>query len=198
MKYLKVLGLGLLAAAALMAFIGTGTASATVLCSTTSTPCNGVYKATTKWDASLIGKAIIEKTDGTKLSECQEGTFNGEISKAGNAKETVLLGVGGLTWGKCSIPTETVTWGELEVHAIAGTDNGTVTATKTEVTIWLSGADCIYGAGEGVHFGTLTGSFTDPILDVNATLPRTFGGILVPPALSGQPNIHSKNPHLSS
>ena len=41
MKHLKMLGLALLAAAALTALLGAGTASATELCSTNTSPCTG-------------------------------------------------------------------------------------------------------------------------------------------------------------
>lgn len=75
MKYLKMLGLAAVAAAALMAFVGAGTASAKegVLCSTTSNPCNSKWAAGTVIDFSLKGSAVWTNAEnGETLETCTE------------------------------------------------------------------------------------------------------------------------------
>jgi hypothetical protein len=54
MKYLKILGLAAVAAAAVMSIAGAGSASATVLCSTTADPC----PAGQKWPTLVVDFTI--------------------------------------------------------------------------------------------------------------------------------------------
>lgn len=64
MKYLKIVGLATVAAAALMAFIGAGEASATtLLLRDDESPCAGVntYEATTKVHGGLRGRGDLQK-----------------------------------------------------------------------------------------------------------------------------------------
>lgn len=158
MKHVKMLGLAAIAAAALMAFVGASTASATVLCKngTTTTTCSEPYgEVTIEAEQS---KAI--KLDTTfKTVECKKSTLKGPAS-AGSSTTTVSGPVESLTWGECNCTVTTLKGGTLEVHSIAGTDNGTLTSNGAEVTVSCStifgNVHCIY-VTENDDMGTLVG-----------------------------------------
>jgi hypothetical protein len=82
-KHLKMLGLAVVAAAALTAFIGAGTASATELCSTATTPCSGTkYLSGTKIEATST-KAVL-KTNILTVT-CTHSVIAGETTSNGGA-----------------------------------------------------------------------------------------------------------------
>ena len=186
MRYLKMFGLAVMAAMALMAFLGASTASATKLCKTTDTPhCSAGwhYPVGTVIKASLKGgtKAVFTDTPGTIKGECAESTLEGGMLNTGSETETVRVEVGApkLTWGSCTAEkTVTISGGLLEIHWISGSHNGTVTAVEFEVTVKSFGISCIYKAGAGIHLGALT-SGTQPTLDIN-TVMQVVGGFLCP------------------
>jgi hypothetical protein len=205
MKYLKMLGLAAVSAMALMAFLGAGTASATVLCKTAMTEgcaaAGWAYPAGTVIDSSLEGPAVLETTEGVEIDTCTEGTVKGATSNAGSSTETVSGNIEetedaggvktfpGLTWGNCTQTTDTLRSGSLEVHWIAGTDNGTVTGKNSRVTVNTFGVSCIFGtAGTGTHIGTLTATPKNAkgetekqaTLDIEAIVPKIEGGFLCP------------------
>jgi hypothetical protein len=182
MKYLKMLGLAAVAAAALMAFVGAGTASASVLCSTTTTPCTSPWKTGTVMDFSLVGTAKLTTTEGTVLDTCTGGTVKGNLEQGtstATAKGNVTAA--NLTWSGCTSTTDTLTGGTLEIHNIAGTSNGTVTAKEFRVTVDSFLGSCVMTVGTGVDLGTLTegkagtGSSPDVTLHVNAVVKRESG-----------------------
>src|SRR5215475_4114846 len=139
MKHAKMLALGAVALGAVMAFIGAGTASATVICSTTVEVCPTAQKwGAIPLDFSLVkeGSARLTETGGQPIVSCSESTVKGEITNTGSSTTTVTGPVNELTLKKCSLPVTVVKTANLEVHWIAGTSNGTVTADGTfEVTI---------------------------------------------------------------
>lgn len=193
MKYMKSFCLTMVITAALMAMAGAGTASATVLCATTSTPCTARYQAATAYDAEAVGNSIFEiPGNGTELTNCKEGIMEGEFENEGGATKTTFIWLGGIAWNECSAVTETVANGELEIHHIAGTDNGTVTALRTEVTIVFAGVDCVYGVGAATDLGTLTGGAE--ALDISATLVKVKGGILCPVSATWTAQYKVKKP----
>jgi hypothetical protein len=184
MKYLKMLGLAAVAAMALMAFAGAGTASATVLCkknptavppAVTGTECpkGEDYPSGTVIDGSqTTATAILETTGGSTLDTCTGSTVKGKTSTTGGATATVTGPIEELTWTGCTFPTSTVTKGSLEIHWIPGTHNGTLTAKGTEVTIntGFFGA-CTYGASAtGTDLGTITGG-NPATMTINALVP---------------------------
>ena len=191
MKYLKMLGIAAVAAMALMAFAGAGTASATVLCHSTSTPCTEKWKTGTepRFTVKPGTAGIWETTSGTVLAECPEGELRGVITSAGGATETVKTSVeaSGLTWQNVQgcFNTKTLEGGTLEIHAITGTDNGTVTVSGVKITIHNAFfGDCIYGFATGEHMGTLTSSGTgSSIIDINTVFLKKEGGITCPEEL---------------
>jgi hypothetical protein len=93
MKHLKMLGLALVAAAAFMAVIGAGTASATELCSTATTPCSGTkYGTGTIIDATLEPTTTAVLTTSITTVTCTASTVKGETTSAGGATTTAVTG----------------------------------------------------------------------------------------------------------
>jgi len=162
MKHAKMLALAAVVAGALMAFMATGTASATVLCSTTADPCPSAQKwpVNTVLDFSIpSGKqTVLVATEGTEIDRCSTSTVKGKITNAGSVTETVTGPVEETTWGSCTFTTTTLEMGKLEVHKIAGTSNGTVTADGTfRVTVnTILFGSCIWGITSGSDLGTIT------------------------------------------
>ena len=188
MKYVKMLGLAAVAAMALMAFLGAGTASATVLCKEAKTSgCTNDYgagqaiKATTTTGTT----AILETTGGVVLDTCTGSEISGAITNTGGASATVSGHIGpgttGLKWGTCSRVTNTLKVGNLEVHHIAGTDNGTLTATGgIEVTINTIFGSCVFGTGEALDVGKITGGSPATINTEKAVVPKISGNAACP------------------
>lgn len=176
MKYLKILGLAAVAAMALMAFAGT--ASATVLCNNnaSTTACSSKVAAGAHITGEAGGTSTLETTGGTVLVTCKKADLTGEVKSAGGSAATVSGPIKTLDFTECSKPVTTLVNGELEVHHIAGTDNGTVTAKNTQVTIagLFNNESCIYGAGNGLDLGTLVGG-APATLTVNTLVPRQLG-----------------------
>jgi len=200
MKCLKMLGLAAVAAAALMAIAGVGTASATVLCQTTTTSCSKKWESGTQLDfhvrAGTVGR--WGNTSGETLVECTEGLLQGKPS-AGSGSETVKMSVGAseFNWNSgCSgVQTKTLEGGTIEIHNITGTDNGTVTITGFTFTTTLFGATCTYGFLEATDLGVLTGSGTgDAILDISTSFSKKEGSFLCPLSLNWKEEFTQTGP----
>ena len=177
MKYLKMFGLAAVAAAAVTAAVGAGSASATVLCNNTTTFCTVKYVAPTGVEGTLIGSSVLEVAGS--INECSESTFEGEIEKNGSETETFTVKLTKWTWN-CKVKnTKTIANGMFEVHHINTTDNGTVTEIGTETTTEVGGATCTYGTGVGIDLGTFVGG-NNPILTVSVKIKKTAGGMLCP------------------
>ena len=190
MNYLKMLGLAAVAAAALMAIVGASTATATVLCDSTSTPCpeNEKWKVgtTVRFTVRSGTSGVWTDTSGSQIATCPEGEIQGNIAKAGSETSTVEIPVepSHFVWQSC-IHTETLEGGTLELHTISGTDNGTVTATGFKFTTVVNGIDCIYGFPTATTLGTLTASGEGrAVLDVKTTMVKREGSFLCPGTLN--------------
>lgn len=196
MKYVKMLALAALAAGALMALIGSGTASAAVICSTTLDPCPITQKwpGNTAIDFSIVAgqSAHLETTTGTELDTCKNSTIRGKLTVAGGEGVTATGPVEELTWGSCTFTTTTVTAAALEIKKVAGTSNGTVLADefieggvlkekRFEITINtpLFGS-CTYGVEPNKSLGELTEG-NPAIFHANVVVER-FGGAVDCPA----------------
>jgi hypothetical protein len=178
MKYIKMLGLAVVAAAAVMAFIGAGTASATVLCKTATNPCTEKHGDVTI-HGTLVGSATLE-SGSEVLDTCTASMIHGKVEQTGSATSTVSGKISELTWGSCTNPTTTVTLGSLEIHHIAGTNNGTLTAIGTEVTVsGIFGVSCTYGAGTGLDLGTVKGG-SPSIITISTKVKKTAGSFVCP------------------
>jgi len=179
MKYLKTLGLAALAAMAVMAFVGAGTASATELYSGATT-----LKAGTTIDASLTGSATLTTTEGTVLNTCKAGTIKGKITNPGSSTSTVTIGLEEFFFKECTEENITVSIGGLEVHHITGTRNGLVTSIPhpdtgafTEVTIQTTiFGSCVFTFANGGTVGTITGTTSgNATFHINAVATRKSG-----------------------
>jgi len=175
MKHIKTLGLIALAAMAVMALVGVGTASATELYKKTAGG-NETLKSGTSIVATLTGTANLTSTSGAALDTCTGGEVAGKTTNTGSSTETVNGNIEKLTWTGCTEPTETSTLGSLEIHNIAGTTNGTVTGKNSivKVNTTIFGAVCEYTVGEKLDLGTLRGATSST---GNATLEI---GVVVP------------------
>ncbi|HMI81370.1 MAG TPA: hypothetical protein VK480_06235 [Solirubrobacterales bacterium] len=174
MKYVKLLGLLAIAAATLMAFAGT--ASATTATSPKGTVYTGTYKGEAEGQTTLHGPVTIT---------CGQSTVEGSVEQHGSGVTTVGK-VSSLTFTECNNHITVLKTGTLEAHATVSGDNadGTLTSTGAEISIQLTslGITCIYGTNNtDIGTGTLTSSTTtggNATVDVaSAAIPRTGGSI---------------------
>lgn len=171
MRYLKILGLAVVAAMALAALAGAGAASATVLCKVSN--CTEKYPAGTAFHAETVKPSVMEwEEGGFKISEeCTKQTISGASENQGSATETVRLAIEKFTWQECPKEAETIKVPQLEVHYSAE-NVGTVTAKGGEFR-FKAGlfSSCFYTFGAGKTIGTLKGG-SEPILEVSGELER--------------------------
>jgi hypothetical protein len=152
MKYIKMLGLLAVAAAALMAFAGSASATE-IKSSTGSTPTIHAEAGTT----TLHGVTDIichNSTVAGTVSEHVSGTPKGSISTLtfGNCTQHVTV----LTDGSGANGT-----GTLEVHAAKKTGDGVLTSNGTRVTVTITslGLSCLFET-QNTTIGTVTGGKT--------------------------------------
>jgi len=160
MQFVKVIGLAAVAAAALMAFAGAGTASATVVCSTNTNPCTSKWPVGTKLSFSLKESSakLVTTDEKTTLDTCTASTAEGEVSNAGSSTTTVTGPVTSVTAGGCTFPTSSTQLSKLEAH-VGTAPNGTLTADgefRVTFNSVLFGS-CVYGVSAGASLGTVTG-----------------------------------------
>ncbi|MGN6215985.1 MAG: hypothetical protein ACTHN7_03375 [Solirubrobacterales bacterium] len=181
MKYLKMLGLAAVAAAALMAFAGAGSASATVLCHRAETPCLQKWPKGTEIEFTVRpGTKARWASEPTTVMECSSGDLKGSVASAGGSSETVKIPLSTFEWSGSCAPaiSSTLETGELEIHSISGSENGRVTlkgfTDRMENTPY---GTCVYTSGStGIGLGTLTASKTgEAIIDIETTLTRKEG-----------------------
>jgi hypothetical protein len=182
MKYMKTLGLAAVAAAALMALVGSSTASATVLCSTTTTPCNSVVPNHTKIGFEAEGSILLKQTvaeGGETFDTCKKSKLTGELSSASNPTGPITT----LDWEECTFTTTTVELGKLEVTGpLVGTSIGTVVAdAEIKVTISIPAfGSCVYHVAANTSVGTLTEG-NPATFDASAVLHKTSGSNITCP-----------------
>lgn len=188
MKHLKIVPLSMAIAIALLAVGGAGTASATVLCktSTLTTGCASGgqdYPASTTVEGNTNGGgATLESIpDNNILNDCDESTFKAKTSNTGSATETVKGQIESLTYSGCIHTEKTIKSGTIEFHHVTGgtASNGTFTIGGMEVTTEFLGVSCVYGAGTGVNAGIVVGG-NPAAIEISAVLPRVSGGFLCP------------------
>jgi hypothetical protein len=130
-KYAKAIGLAMVAALAIMAFVGATSASAKI-CSTSGTgaSCEGAHgKEMTKGDvieASVVGVARL--TSGFINVTCGESKIVGEITENGS---TVKGDITSLTFGDCHSNVNTSTNSCTANTSASSTNKWAITATTS-------------------------------------------------------------------
>jgi hypothetical protein len=184
MRYLKMIGLAVVAAMAAMAFAGASSASATILCATT--PVNNDcsigwdYPAGTPLDFSVIGSAVFEDTSGKLIHTCNAGTFKGTSSNTGSGTETVSANVVEWSWTSCTATVSTVKLGTIELHA--QDDHSAILTGKNNqwTTNTTAFGSCIYGTSEsGTSLGTISAG-EEGTANINAVLNKVSGSFICP------------------
>lgn len=184
MKYLKTLGLAVIAAAALTVLVGSVNAQATVLCTSTATPCTSPFFAGSRIPFALSTSVTWSTTEGETFETCTKSSLELEVTQTGSATTTTAGTIRLLTWGTCTLPPvpKLITLGGgFEIHHIAGTDNGTITATsEISVTMQYILFGCRYGATKGTDLGVFTGG-NPATVEINAVTERLIGSELTCP-----------------
>jgi hypothetical protein len=170
MKYIKMLGLAAVAAAALMAFVGAGTASATELtCDGVKCPIGTTMHAVSEGLVTLDAPFGNVTCNGTVHGVV---TKNGEAGKPAEGQLSEVPPTTGLTWTNCGNDTvHTIKAGTLSIN---GTNNE-VKSTGARVTVVHLGVHCIFETNN-TKIGTVTKEGTEATLTINATIPRVGGG----------------------
>jgi hypothetical protein len=111
MKHLKLLGMAIVAVAAMTAFLGAGSASATVLCKTATSPCTGgTYGSGTAINASLKSGTAAELTTSLGTVVCNKSGTNGKTTSAGGGAGVAVTGtLEALTFEECKLGTTSCT-----------------------------------------------------------------------------------------
>jgi hypothetical protein len=175
MKYLKILGLAAVAAMALTAILGAGTASASNIKVFGAAGNLGVG---TEIEATLEAgnSAFLEDAFGLTAVTCTGSTVKGKIERVtptGQPKGKISS----LTFTPCGHTVDVEASGELEVRNIAGTTNGTVFSSGAKVKVFntLLNQNCIANTGAaGTDIGTLTGAASavkNATMDINGLIP---------------------------
>lgn len=168
MKYLKMLGLAAVAAAALMAFVGAGTASAeTTLCKNAAgTEC---YGTNTKVESELKeGEAVLTPSSGFGETKCKKSFLDGKIETATTPSGKVTT----LSFTECNRTVSTVEKGTLAIHHTSG-NNGNLTSNGAKVAITILGVTCEFG-GE-ITSGLTFNAGTEPSVTATATISELSG-----------------------
>lgn len=168
MKYLKTLAIAAVAAMALTALVGAGTASAAggVLCEDTEEPCKNKWPKDVHMTYVLVAKTKTKLTStiGATLVECSESNLTGKVLTVGTKTEKAKIEVkkDWLTWGKCEAgekgpnPT-TVTGGELEfTWRNEPETKGTVYGKNLVIKALIGSFNCHYTMGAGIDLGLYT------------------------------------------
>ena len=177
MRYVKALGLALAATAAVIACAGIGTASATVFCKATESPCGGsnLIAKNSEINADVEGRSVFQTTLGWIFESCTGGTLAGTVSAAGGATEPVIVATApsSFTWTGCEAGGVSATEsGELETNWIEGTDHGTTTGKGFGIKFTSSG--CTYVSSAIGELGRVTGGAT-PTIDINTVMVKSSG-----------------------
>lgn len=194
MKLLKALALAAVAAAALMATVGAGTAAATptALCEEKTTVnglpiCepNHIYPAGTRIHAELEAGTKLNIVTPLGVVECNQSTIDVLTEQQTEIPLGAIVNV--LVFGGCEkaggeeVEVRTIKNGTLDIEIIdlpEWTHDGTLTLTGTEITVLFKGigAHCRYDPG---HTGILTGGPMATI-DWFGPLVKTGGNALCP------------------
>jgi len=159
MKQFKMLGLAAVAALGLMALAGAGTASATELCSTNTSPCTGtVYTSGTAVAAQLKALTVATLTNPISNVICQKSTTTGKTTSTGAKGSPVTGTVESLGFTECKTASGvacTVKTNNIPYKAsITATTNGNGTLTVTSDGTGEPGATVECGSLINCSFST--------------------------------------------
>jgi hypothetical protein len=174
MKYLKILGLAAIAAMALTALLGVGTAGASSLKIRGASTSLGVG---TVIEASLEAgnSAVLEDPFGFTGTTCTGSSVAGTLSVVTpTGQPTGSLSA--LSFSPCPHTVDVISKGQLKIENIAGTTNGTVFSENAEVKVFstLLNQSCIAKTGAGTDIGKLTGATaagSKATMDIEGTIP---------------------------
>ena len=140
MNHTKILGLAAIVAAALMALIGAGSASATTL----TAPDGTTLAAGSLITAEAEGTVTLHPPFGDIT--CEKSHVEGKTSNTGSTSETVKGNISTLSFTSCNATVTVVKTGSLEIHTqeTKANNNGTLTSSGTEVTVEFIGTHCIF------------------------------------------------------
>lgn len=189
MKHLKMFGLAAVAAAAMMAFVGVGTAAAgpteLFVNHVTAGATDNTGGVTIHATLASGTSAVLSDTSGELADTCKGSTVHGVTHNT--TAERVTGDIEALTWENCNWSTETLNEGDLSVTYVGdvngdGVNDGTVFGTGSEVEVEVFGfIPCLYGTEEGTHLGTLTGSTEGHAkMDINAMINKLGGSGFCP------------------
>lgn len=145
MKNLKILGLAVLAAAALAAFLGAGSASATVLCKTAANPC----PEGERWGTGTVLDATSTHMTFYEANTCVASTLSAKTTSNGGSGVVVPLAIEKLSFSTCTVNTLVTTLGEMQIEWISGTHDGTIKIRLTKGTVLLASGLCGWNIGFG-------------------------------------------------
>jgi hypothetical protein len=178
MKYIKMLGLAAIAAAALTALVGVGSASAVTLCEeNVSTGCKVHVNSGGTIDFSAEDSVKLAGPFGITIDTCTVSTVQGTTGNTGaDDTTTAVTGtVTTLTFTGCTHPTKAIKNGTLSVTASGTAGNGSVTSSGA--TVEISELPNLFGnppicnyVTEKTSLGTLTASATASTFDIAATI----------------------------
>jgi hypothetical protein len=184
-KHLKFFVLALAATGTLVMLGGAGSASATVLCKITATPCGAAnhVSAGSLIEAELKpGTAAVLEAPMNPTITCSTGGLVYKTETTGGAASTVAGST--VRWPSLECHANGIgadiavtILGQFEFHHISGTENATITAKNVEFWFkytFLESGWCKAKSPEGsTDFGTLVGG-ASPTIVVNASFTTSF------------------------
>jgi hypothetical protein len=185
MKHLKLIVLALATTGALAMLAGAGSASATVLCKITATPCGSAnhVAAGALIEAELkSGTAAVLEAPMNRTITCPSGRLVYKTESTGGAASTVVGST--VSWPSLECHTNgtgadiaVTILGQFDFHHISGSENATITAKGIEFWFKYTNPEtawCKAKSPEGwADFGTLTGGAL-PTIAVNASFTTSL------------------------
>jgi len=166
MKNLKMLGLFVMAATALMAFAGSASAAGTF-----TAPAGSAY--TGPWSASLEGSALLKA--GFAEITCTASTVAGQITTNNSSEASGSITT--VDFSSCGFSTVDTLNHNGTLKIINGTH--AVSGTGVEVTVAVAGTSCVYTLGTtSKSLGNATNTGSGVTLAITTALPKKSGGFL--------------------
>jgi hypothetical protein len=130
MKHVKTLGFAALAASALIAILGVGTASATTL----TKEAGATVKTNSTIHANLESGTVAKLIFGIETVECSEATIGAITGNETGVAITSSMTSKTLSFNKCNCEVKTLAGNFFIVEWIKNTSNGTLTSSGAEIT----------------------------------------------------------------